>query len=154
MPEPQSPETAAHFVWPIRIYWEDTDAGQIVYHANYLKFFERARSEWMRSLGLGQTELRQNADACVFVVHRLSVHYQAPAKLDDLLHIHTRLIQTRPLRIILEQSAHHAPPPSETNSAASSTLLCSAQIQLACVDERSWRAKKIPPSVLARLPCT
>lgn len=74
----------ATFNWPVRVYWEDTDAGGIVFYANYLKFMERARTEWLRSLGFDQSELRDSTGG-MFVVAETSVKYLAPAKLDDLL---------------------------------------------------------------------
>ena len=74
----------ASFVWPIRVYWEDTDAGGVVYHARYLHFLERARSEWFRSLGIAQQHLRE-VDGIVFVVHRMQLAFNAPARLDDQL---------------------------------------------------------------------
>ena len=74
----------AAFAWPVRIYWEDTDAGGIVFYANYLKFFERARTEWLRSLGLGQQHLREQ-NGGMFVVTDARVRYLRPARLDDEL---------------------------------------------------------------------
>src|SRR5690349_5802137 len=72
------------FTWPVRVYWEDTDAGGIVFYANYLKFFERARTEWLRSLGIEQRELRASTGG-IFVVGETSVRYHRPARLDDEL---------------------------------------------------------------------
>jgi acyl-CoA thioester hydrolase len=78
------------FALPIRIYWEDTDAGGIVFYANYLKFFERARTEWLRSLGIGQQALRE-ATGGIFVVSETTVKYHRPARLDDELIVTARL---------------------------------------------------------------
>ena len=78
------------FHWPVRVYWEDTDAGGIVFYANYLKFFERARTEWLRSLGLEQQRLREQTGG-VFVVSETALRYQRPARLDDLLQISARV---------------------------------------------------------------
>lgn len=82
---------ATDFEWPIRIYWEDTDAGGIVYHARYLHFFERARTEWLRSLGIDQFSLKQTTGG-MFVVQSLQLRYAQPAYLDDFLLSRTRLI--------------------------------------------------------------
>ncbi len=79
------------FSWPVRVYWEDTDAGGVVYHARYLHFLERARSEWLRASGIGQQQLRDEA-GIVFVVHRMEIDFKAPARLDDLL---TATVQPR-----------------------------------------------------------
>ena len=74
------------FTWPVRVYWEDTDAGGIVFYANYLKFFERARTEWLRSLGVAQSTLKETAGG-MFIVSETSVRYLAPARLDDELSV-------------------------------------------------------------------
>ena len=84
------PVTKAVFNWPVRVYWEDTDAGGIVFYANYLKFMERARTEWLRSLGFDQSELRDSTGG-MFVVAQTLVKYLAPAKLDDLLNVTVNL---------------------------------------------------------------
>ncbi len=80
-------DTASAFGWPVRVYWEDTDAGGIVFYANYLKFFERARTEWLRSLGIGQQALRE-ATGGMFVVTDATLKYHRPARLDDELDRH------------------------------------------------------------------
>jgi acyl-CoA thioester hydrolase len=77
------------FRFPVRIYWEDTDAGGVVFYANYLKFFERARTEWLRHLGFGQEALK-NEQRMMFVVTHTELRYIAPARLDDLLHVTVR----------------------------------------------------------------
>ena len=76
--------TSPDFRFPLRVYWEDTDAGGVVFYANYLKFFERARTEWLRSLGFGQERLR-NETGAIFIVTDTAVRYLSPARLDDLL---------------------------------------------------------------------
>ncbi|MEY4018379.1 MAG: Acyl-CoA thioester hydrolase YbgC, partial [Pseudomonadota bacterium] len=78
--------TPQAFEHPVRVYWEDTDAGGIVFYANYLKFFERARTEWLRALGIGQQSLREETGG-MFVVSETQVKYLQSAKLDDLLRI-------------------------------------------------------------------
>ena len=88
-------------VLPIRVYYEDTDLSGLVYHANYLKFIERARSEWVRSLGIDQAAMR--AAGRVFVVVRIEADYRAPARYDDALDVETRMAEMRPARMILEQ---------------------------------------------------
>ena len=88
--EPTAPAPLASFRHPLRVYWEDTDAGGVVFYANYLKFFERARTEWLRALGFGQQQLRERTGA-IFVVTDTHVRYRAPARLDDLLEVTVEL---------------------------------------------------------------
>jgi len=82
----------SHFVWPVRVYWEDTDAGGVVFYANYLKFFERARTEWLRTWGPSQEALRSSG-AGMFVVSETQLRYLQPAVLDDLLRITVELVE-------------------------------------------------------------
>ena len=86
--------TEPDFRFPLRVYWEDTDAGGVVFYANYLKFFERARTEWLRSLGFSQEQLRLSLNV-MFVVSELSVSYLKPARLDDLLEVDVTLEAAR-----------------------------------------------------------
>ena len=88
MPEyqQQGPQPAPQFVWPVRVYYEDTDSGGVVYYANYLRYFERARTEWLRALGFEQPELAQ-AQQVVFVVRSIAVEYLLPARFNDALNI-------------------------------------------------------------------
>ncbi|MYM54888.1 tol-pal system-associated acyl-CoA thioesterase [Thalassovita mangrovi] len=87
---------------PIRVYYEDTDMAGIVYHANYLRYIERARSDWVRELGVDQREMK-NENGLVFVVRRIEADYLAPARLDDLLVVETETVQLTGVRWILEQ---------------------------------------------------
>jgi acyl-CoA thioester hydrolase len=96
-------EPKADFAWPVRVYWEDTDAGGIVFYANYLKFMERARTEWLRSLGFDQSELR-DATGGMFVVAETALKYHAPAKLDDLLTVTVNLQNLGKMSASLGQS--------------------------------------------------
>src|SRR5579863_7801883 len=83
-------EAEIGFTWPIRVYYEDTDAGGIVFYANYLKFFERARTEWLRACGVDQNRLADEADA-IFIVRSTAVDYRAPARLDDVVKVVSRI---------------------------------------------------------------
>ena len=94
----------ATFQWPIRVYWEDTDAGGIVFYANYLKFFERSRTEWLRSLGIAQQSLRESTGG-IFVVTETSLRYHRPARLDDELIVTTSLIEKGRASLIIGQKA-------------------------------------------------
>lgn len=91
-----------HHVHPVRIYYEDTDMAGIVYYANYLKFIERGRSEWVRDLGLDQNALKEGFGV-VFAVRRVEADYRAPARLDDLLHVETTLAEVRGASFVMEQ---------------------------------------------------
>ena len=95
---------SAVFEHPIRVYWEDTDAGGIVFYANYLKFFERARTEWLRALGIGQHALRQETGG-MFVVSETAVKYHRPAKLDDQLRVTATLAEGGRASLVIAQQA-------------------------------------------------
>lgn len=82
----------ARFSWPIRVYYEDTDAGGVVYHSNYLNFMERARTEWLRALGFEQTEVKDNLGV-IIVVHSLSVAFKRPAYFNDVLEVHCDIVK-------------------------------------------------------------
>ena len=96
------PSLKPDFVWPVRVYWEDTDAGGVVYHASYVRFLERSRSEWLRSLGIAQSELRVEA-GIVFVVHRIEIDFRKPSRLDDLLNIDVRAHDVRGASFMVSQ---------------------------------------------------
>ena len=89
-------------IFPLRVYYEDTDLAGIVYYANYLKFIERARSEWVRSLGIDQAQLKAEA-GLVFAVRHLTANYLIPAKFDDVLTISTQVLEAKGARMVLDQ---------------------------------------------------
>lgn len=124
------------FTWPVRVYWEDTDAGGIVFYANYLKFFERARTEWLRSLGVMQGELRETAGG-MFVVSETSVRYLAPARLDDELLVTARLEAAGRASLIIAQQAIRG-----------GTLLAEGTIRIGWVADRTLRPGRIPAAIL------
>lgn len=138
MSEPQSA-----FVWPIRVYWEDTDAGGIVFYANYLKFFERARTEWLRALGIEQHALRQETGG-MFVVSATQMQYLRSARLDDLLHVHTEVRQAGRASLVLAQSAWR-------RDHTGSNCLCEGEIRIGWVEAESLKPARIPANVLDRL---
>jgi acyl-CoA thioester hydrolase len=123
----------------VRVYWEDTDAGGVVYYANYLKFFERARTDWLRRLGLAQSALQAEAD-CIFVVAEVQLRYLAPARLDDLLTISVRLLAQGRASLQLEQQAWRG-----------DTLLVQGQVRVGCVSATTLRPRRIPEHVSALL---
>jgi acyl-CoA thioester hydrolase len=127
-------QTSFHF--PVRVYWEDTDAGGIVFYANYLKYFERARTEWLRSLGVEQQALKQ-AHRLVFVVTHANLRYLRPARLDDLLQVSVVVQACGRASITLAQQAH-----------CGSTLLVESTVRLGCVDAGTFRPQRVPNHLL------
>ena len=131
------------YAFDIRVYWEDTDAGGIVFYANYLKFFERARTEWLRSLGVGQQLLREQTGG-MFVVSETQVKYHRPAVLDDRLRVSAGLLETGRASLLIGQSAWREEP-------GPSTLLCDGSIRIGWVDAATLKPARIPASILERL---
>ncbi|HWI78656.1 MAG TPA: tol-pal system-associated acyl-CoA thioesterase [Ramlibacter sp.] len=132
---------APAFSWPLRVYWEDTDAGGIVFYANYLKFFERARTEWLRSLGLEQRALRERTGQ-MFVVGETLVRYHRAARLDDELLVTARVQETGRASLIIAQQAFLK---------ASGDLACDGTIRIGWVDAESLKPARIPPTLLEAL---
>ena len=129
------------FEFPIRVYWEDTDAGGIVFYANYLKYFERARTEWLRSLGVEQGKLRESTGG-IFIVGETRVRYHRPARLDDELLVTAEVEETGRASLIIAQRAFLAP---------GKTLLCEGTIRIGWVDARTLKPARIPPTILETL---
>ena len=129
------------FEWPVRVYWEDTDAGGIVFYANYLKFFERARTEWLRSLGIEQAALRE-ATGGMFVVSETSVRYLRPARLDDELIVTARLEEAGRASLIITQQA---------DLKAGNALLAEGRIRIGWVDAAKLSPARIPSNILEAL---
>jgi acyl-CoA thioester hydrolase len=138
--------TAAPFQHLLRVYWEDTDAGGVVFYANYLKFFERARTEWLRALGLGQQALR-DATGAIFIVSDTALRYLAPARLDDLLTVTVQPVETGRASMTLQQQAWR-----NNGGTAPATLLCEGRIRIGCVDAASFRPRRFPEPVTQVLP--
>jgi acyl-CoA thioester hydrolase len=126
------------FEFAVRVYWEDTDAGGVVFYANYLKFFERARTEWLRSLGIGQRELRETTGG-MFVVGETTVRYLRPARLDDELLVTARVQTAGRASVVLAQ---------EALLLDSRLLLCEGIIRIGWVDAASLKPARIPPNLL------
>ena len=135
------PDAAARidFQHHLRVYWEDTDAGGVVFYANYLKFFERARTEWLRALGVSQQRLRESTGA-IFVVTDTRVRYRAPARLDDELRVTVSLQHRGTASMTIFQQAW-----------CSDTLLADGEIRIGCVDHASFRPRRIPNEVIETL---
>lgn len=129
---------SAEFTWNVRVYYEDTDAGGIVYYANYLKFYERARTEWLRAIDVGQHALLQQHDT-MFVVKNVNAEYHAPAKLDDVLKLTLRIEKMGRASILFEQQVW-----------CGEQLLNTAHVKVGCVDS-ALRPRAVPPEVAARM---
>ena len=135
------------FAFPIRVYWEDTDAGGIVFYANYLKFMERARTEWLRSLGIEQQKLRDTSGG-VFVVSETSLKYHRPARLDDQLLVTAQLRQAGSASLIIEQRVLSNPErKSAPEELPAQALLCEGTIRIGWVNAASMRPSRLPASV-------
>jgi len=127
------------FCWPLRIYWEDTDAGGVVYHARYIAFMERARSEWMRAMGYGQEALR-SGDGQVFVVRAMNLDFLKPARLDDQLTVTVQVCECRRTSVRVEQSILR-----------DEQVLLKANVHLVAVGTRSFRPQAIETVLRAKL---
>jgi acyl-CoA thioester hydrolase len=131
------------FTWPVRVYWEDTDAGGIVYYANYLKFMERARTEWLRSLGIDQTVLLAQ-DGLMFVVVEARAQYRVPARYGDELEVVTRVAQRRHVSLTFEQDIVR-------RQGQDRELLVAGQVRVACLDANKFRPCPLPARLLKEL---
>ena len=134
----------SEFRWPARVYWEDTDGGAIVYYANYLRFLERARTEWLRQHGHSQAELARRP-GILFAVVSLQVDYRAPARLDDELEITCEPRPQGAASLLFAQRIYHAP---KAGTAHSPSALLEAQVRIACVDAASLRPRRLPQFLL------
>ncbi|WP_100655633.1 tol-pal system-associated acyl-CoA thioesterase [Alteromonas flava] len=125
--------------WPLRVYYEDTDAGGIVYYANYLKFFERARTEWLRELGFEQDDLLEQSVG--FVVKHVEMHNHAPARFNQLLSICTELVNCKGASLVFKQII----------IGPTQQRLAEATIKVACVDLSAMKPIRIPSAILGEL---
>ncbi|AGU57446.1 tol-pal system-associated acyl-CoA thioesterase [Vibrio anguillarum] len=131
--------TASAFHWPVTIYYEDTDAGGVVYHSNYLKFFERARTEMLRAVGVSQqTFLQQNIG---FVVRHVDIDFLQAARLDDMLTINTVISALKKASLIFCQELVNP----------EGKVLCKAIVKVACIDNQNMRPKAMPQSIILEL---
>ena len=127
------------FSWPVRVYWEDTDAGGVVYYANYLRFMERARSEWLRAFGFEQDRLRDEAGV-VFVVRRVEIDYRSPARFNDALDVTVHLHAAGRASLSVKQELLRG-----------SGCLAEAVVTLACVGAANFKPVKMPATILQAL---
>jgi len=140
----KQPTTTRHtlsprpFFWPIRVYYEDTDSGGVVYYANYLRFFERARTEWLRAAGFEQDELAAR-HGVVFVVRSLKIEYLRPSLFNDTLQVSVELVKVGASQILVAQRVMRG---DET--------LVMAEVQLACVNAGTFKPVRIPKAIITR----
>jgi len=127
------------FTWPVRVYYEDTDAGGIVFYANYLKFFERARTEWLRAAGIGQQDLI-DSDNAGFVVKSATIDYHAPARLDDEITLTLAIEKLGRASVQFAQKAYKG-----------DQLLAEASVKVGCVDLASVRPRSLPDHVADKM---
>ncbi len=128
------------FTWPVRVYFEDTDSGGVVYYANYLKFYERARSEWLRTLDISQQSLAQKRQI-LFVVRNVAVDYHRPAVLDDILCVTLDVAKVRGASIEFEQKIIRT---------ADGVLCSSCRVTVVCIDSRKMKPSAFPEDIVGK----
>ena len=127
------------FEWPLRVYYEDTDSGGVVYHSNYLNFMERARTEWLRSHGFEQDELITQHQ-CLFAVHSMQLNFRRPARFNDALVVRSYVANVSGASMEFEQKIFR-----------DDELLCEAVVKIACLDASRFRPKSIPSIMLTEI---
>ena len=127
------------FSIPIRVYYEDTDTGGVVYHSNYLNFMERARTEWLRSFGFEQDELRRR-DGVIFAVSAVNIAFRKPARFNELLAVTVEVVRRGAASLTLAQEVRRA-----------DEVLASAEVRIACIDAERFAPVAIPAAVAARI---
>jgi len=125
------------FDWPVRVYYEDTDAGGVVYHTSYIRFMERARTEWLRSRGYSQARLIEEMGV-LFSVVTLDIHYRLPARLDDLLLVRSEVQAGGGASVHFEQVIHRGEERQE---------LLRGKVVVACLDAKTFRPRRLPPTM-------
>lgn len=125
------------FVWQVRVYWEDTDGGGVVYHSQYLNFFERARTEWLRSLGIHQARLARE-EGVVFAIRRMTVDWLQPARLDDLLDVSVHTVSAGAARLNFHQDMRRP---------GDDTVIATAEVMAVCLDAKQFKPIKIPEQI-------
>lgn len=131
------------FSWPIRVYYEDTDSGGVVYYANYLKFMERARTEFLRNLGFEQDQLKQE-QGILFAVHSLSIQFIKPAVFNDELVVTTKITAPGRASLIFKQSIERL----SENRLSENTLICDAEVKVVCLDAQKFSPVAMPKKIL------
>ena len=131
----------SQFCWPVRVYYEDTDSGGVVYYANYLKFMERARTEYLRAMGFEQDRLRED-QGILFTVHSVQVDFKRPARFNDTLEVSAAISEQRRASLTFFQEVHRS---GETGA------LCRGHVRIACVDSVSFKPVPIPDFIRSEI---
>jgi len=129
------------FVWKVRVYWEDTDAGGVVYHSRYLNFFERARTEWLRTLGVHQAKMA-NEDNTIFVIRNMNIVFASAARLDDELEITVHSVETPGARMVFRQDMFRH---------SDQQLMASADVTAVCLKADSFKPTRMPEWIRAEI---
>ena len=137
-------ERVSDFFWPVRVYYEDTDSGGVVYYANYLRVMERARTERLRTLGVEQRALSRE-QGMIFAVRSVQVEFLKPAHLDDPLRVTADVAECRRASLVFDQAIHHA--------GDAGRVFCTASVRIVCLDATSLRPRPIPDFILQELAC-
>jgi len=127
------------FVWPVRVYYEDTDAGGVVFYANYLKYFERGRTEYLRSIGFEQDDLINN-QGIIFAVRAINVDYIKPARFNQLLEVSTKITAVKKVSLEFQQQITHH-----------NQLLVSGDVRIACLDAITLKPTAIPKNIIGQI---
>lgn len=122
------------FEWPVRVYWEDTDAGGVVYHTGYIRFFERGRTEWLRKLGFSQAHMAEQTGV-LFSVVDLTTRFISPARLDDELAVHTRIAEMGGATVTFDQTIVRQ---------GDGARIAAGRVKVACLDAKSFRPRRLP----------
>jgi len=129
------------FLWPVRVYYEDTDSGGVVYHTNYLKFLERTRTELLRSFGFEQDKLKEQVNI-IFAVRNINVDYLKPARFNDLLQVGAMIKRLGPASIVFNQTISRE---------SDNSLLCQAEVKIACLTADTLRPYPIPDNIVRKI---
>jgi len=146
------------FHWPVRVYYEDTDSGGVVYYANYLKYMERARTEWLRGFGIEQDVLLEQ-HGIIFAVHSVALNFLNPGRFNDLLHVTAGVSQQRRASMIFNQEVLRLSPaaagekPVANSAGKDRMVLCSGHVKIVCLDADSMRPCQIPDDILMEIAC-
>jgi acyl-CoA thioester hydrolase len=128
------------FSWPVRVYYEDTDAGGVVYYANYLRYLERARTEMLRALGFEQDKLAQDHNI-IFIVRKVTIDYLKPAIFNEELTVNARITGLRKASMLFEQTIFNK----------QNDMLCQAEIKIACINNKTMKPVSIPAFIISEL---
>ena len=138
------------FSWPVRVYYEDTDSGGVVYYANYLKFMERARTEFLRSIGYEQDQLQQEL-GIIFAVHSANIQYKKPARFNDELNVITSITSVGKASIHFKQSVFLVSTRHADTKNATESLLSEAEIKIACLNATKFTPQTIPAPIIEKI---